>query len=175
ALGSHWHHFFRFVCSRMLFSGAVSQPGRPDFSEPAAGHSLSWAVRRFLRYPLSSMTRRRWIADRVEGDRAYLLEHNANHLFRVLRVKAGQEFEVVAGGVLRLGTVVFASESQVEFHLGPAIESATLPEVTVFLSIFKFDRMEWALEKLAELGVARVVPVIALRSGHHLVKAAPTR
>jgi 16S rRNA (uracil1498-N3)-methyltransferase len=121
------------------------------------------------------MTRRRWIADRVEGDRAYLLEQNANHLFRVLRVKAGQEFEVVAGGVLRLGTVAFASESQVEFHLGPAIESAALPEVRVFLSIFKFDRLEWALEKLTELGVAQIVPIIAQRSGHHLVKAVPTR
>jgi 16S rRNA (uracil1498-N3)-methyltransferase len=121
------------------------------------------------------MTRRRWIADRVEGDRAYLLEQNANHLFRVLRVKAGQEFEVVAGGMLRVGTVAFASESQVEFHLGPAIESAVLPEVTVFLSIFKFDRMEWALEKLTELGAARIVPLIAQRSGHHLIKAVPTR
>ncbi len=121
------------------------------------------------------MTRRRWIADRVEGDRAFLLDQNAAHLFRVLRVKPGQEFEVVAGGALRLGTVVFAAEHQVEFHLGPAILSAALPEVTVYLSIFKFDRMEWALEKLTELGVAKIVPVIAQRSGQHLVKAAGPR
>src|SRR5262245_8233156 len=121
------------------------------------------------------MTRRRWIADRVEGDRAFLLDQNAAHLFRVLRVKPGQEFEVVAGGALRLGTVVFAAEHQVEFHLGTAIASAALPEITVHLSIFKFDRMEWALEKLTELGVAKIVPVIAQRSGHHLVKAAGTR
>src|SRR5260370_28955991 len=114
------------------------------------------------------MAGRRWIADRVEGDRAYLREQNAAHLFRVLRVKPGQEFEVVAAGALRLGTVVFAAEHQVEFHLGPAISSATLPEVTVYLSIFKFDHMEWALEKLTELGVAKIVPVIAQRSGSHL-------
>jgi 16S rRNA (uracil1498-N3)-methyltransferase len=121
------------------------------------------------------MTRRRWIADRVEGDRAYLLDQNAAHLFRVLRVKAGQQFEVVAGGALRLGTVVFASEGKVEFHLGQAIESAALPEITVCLSLFKFDRLEWALEKLTELGVARIAPVIAQRSGRHLAKAAETR
>jgi 16S rRNA (uracil1498-N3)-methyltransferase len=121
------------------------------------------------------MTRRRWIADRTEGDRAWLLEQNANHLFRVLRVKAGQEFEVVAGGALRLGTVVFASEDKVEFHLSEAIAGAVLPEIAVYLSIFKFDRLEWALEKLTELGVARIVPVIAQRSGHHLIKAAPSR
>src|SRR5258707_3201174 len=118
------------------------------------------------------MTRRRWIADRVEGDRAYLLEQNAAHLFRVLRVKAGQQFDVVAAGALRLGTVVFASEDKVEFRLGLAIGSAALPEITVCLSIFKFDRMEWALEKLTELGVAKITPVIAQRSGHCRAKAA---
>ena len=118
---------------------------------------------------------RRWIADRVEGDRAFLLDHNAAHLFRVLRVKPGQQFEVVAGGVLRMGTVAFAAEDRVEFDLGPEIPSAALPEIDVYLSIFKFDRLEWALEKLTELGVNRIAPVIAQRSGHHLVKAAATR
>jgi len=121
------------------------------------------------------MTRRRWIADRVEGDRAYLLAQNANHLFRVLRVKTGQEFEVVAEGVVRLGTVVFASEHKVEFHLGEEFVSPVLPEISVYLSIFKFDRLEWALEKLTELGVAQMTPVIAARTGQHLVKAAATR
>lgn len=121
------------------------------------------------------MTRRRWIADRVEGDRAYLLDQNAAHLFRVLRVQPGEQFEVVAGGVLRLGTVTFAAEHQVELRLGEAIASATLPKVDVYLSIFKFDRMEWAIEKLTELGAARIAPVIAQRSGQHLIKAAATR
>jgi 16S rRNA (uracil1498-N3)-methyltransferase len=121
------------------------------------------------------MTRRRWIADKVEGDQAYLLGQNAAHLFRVLRVKPGQQFEVVAGGELRLGTVAFASDHKVEFHLGEAIASAALPEIRVYLSLFKFDRLEWALEKLTELGVTRVTPVIAQRSGPHLVKAAGTR
>jgi 16S rRNA (uracil1498-N3)-methyltransferase len=121
------------------------------------------------------MTRRRWIADRVEGDRAFLLGPNANHLFRVLRVKIGQEFDVVADGVLRSAKVVFASHDQVEFELGVEVESAALPQITVYLSIFKFDRMEWALEKLTELGVSHVVPMIAQRTEQHLVKAAAKR
>ncbi len=121
------------------------------------------------------MTRRRWIADRVEGDRAFLLDQNADHLFRVLRAQAGQQFEVAAGGVLRLGTVISAATNCVEFQLGPTVESSALPDVSVYLSIFKFDRMEWALEKLTELGVARVIPVVAQRTGAHLAKAAPAR
>jgi 16S rRNA (uracil1498-N3)-methyltransferase len=121
------------------------------------------------------MTRRRWIADRVEGDRAYLLGPNAAHLFRVLRVKVGQSFDVVADGVPRWGEVVAASHDQVEFRLGAVVESEALPQITVYLSIFKFDRMEWALEKLTELGVTRVVPTIAQRTEQHLAKAAPKR
>jgi 16S rRNA (uracil1498-N3)-methyltransferase len=121
------------------------------------------------------MTRRRWIADRVEGDRAWLLGPNASHLFRVLRVKVGQEFDVAANGVLRTAKVVFASHDQVEFELGDEVESAALPHVTVYLSIFKFDRMEWALEKLTELGVGCVVPMIAQRTEEHLAKAAAKR
>jgi 16S rRNA (uracil1498-N3)-methyltransferase len=121
------------------------------------------------------MTRRRWIADRVEGDCAFLLGPNANHLFRVLRVKIGQEFDVAANGVLRSAKVVFASHDKVEFELGAEVESAALPQVTVYLSIFKFDRMEWALEKLTELGVSHVVPMIAQRTEEHLAKAAAKR
>lgn len=121
------------------------------------------------------MTRRRWIADRVEGDRAFLLGSNANHLFRVLRVKVGQEFDVAADGVLRAAKVVFASHDQVEFELGAEVESTALPQITVYLSIFKFDRLEWALEKLTELGVSHVVPMIAQRTEEHLAKAAAKR
>ncbi len=121
------------------------------------------------------MTRRRWIADRVEGDRAFLLGPNAAHLFRVLRVKIGQTFDVVADGVPRFAEVIAASHEQVEFQLGAVIESEALPHVTVYLSIFKFDRLEWALEKLTELGVSRIVPVIAQRTEQHLAKAAAKR
>lgn len=121
------------------------------------------------------MTRRRWIADRVEGDRAWLLGPNANHLFRVLRVKVGQEFDVAADGILRRAKVVIATHEQVEFHLDAEVESAELPQVTVYLSIFKFDRLEWALEKLTELGVSRVVPMVAQRTEEHLAKAAGKR
>ncbi|MGC2697366.1 MAG: RsmE family RNA methyltransferase [Candidatus Angelobacter sp.] len=121
------------------------------------------------------MTRRRWIADRVEGDRAYLLGPNATHLFRVLRAKTGQTFDVAANGTLRHGTIVEATMEKVEFHLGGEVESAALPHITVYLSVFKFDRMEWALEKLIELGVSSVVPMIAQRTEQHLAKAAGKR
>ena len=46
-----------------------------------------------------------------------------------------------------------------------------LAEITLLLAIFKFDRMEWAIEKCTELGVSRIVPVIARRTDSHLAAA----
>ena len=48
-------------------------------------------------------------------------------------------------------------------------------ELTLVLAIFKFDRMEWAIEKCTEIGVARIVPVIARRTDTHLAAAAGKR
>jgi 16S rRNA (uracil1498-N3)-methyltransferase len=121
------------------------------------------------------MTRRRWIADRVEGDHAYLLGQNAHHLFRVLRAEPGQQFDIAAHGVVRLGTIMHATLHEIEFHLGEEVASEALPEIAIYLSIFKFDRLEWALEKLTELGVSRIVPIIAERTAQHLAKAADAR
>ncbi|HEY6350435.1 MAG TPA: RsmE family RNA methyltransferase [Candidatus Angelobacter sp.] len=121
------------------------------------------------------MTRRRWIADRVAGNRAWLTDNNAEHLTRVLRAKPGQKFDIAVEGVVREGTVTTVSTDQVEFELGATIQPSPLPEISVLLSIYKFDRLEWAIEKLTELGVARIFPVISRRTEAHLAKAAEKR
>src|SRR6266705_2640440 len=46
---------------------------------------------------------------------------------------------------------------------------------SIALSIFKFDRMEWAIEKCTELGVEQIIPVIAARTEAHLIVAAVKR
>jgi 16S rRNA (uracil1498-N3)-methyltransferase len=122
------------------------------------------------------VSRRRWIADEWSGDRAAITGANARHLAQVLRAKVGQEFELAHGGELRLGTIAEISDGKVSFTLGELVTVAqALREITVALAVFKFDRFEWAVEKLTELGVARIVPVIAQRTDAHLVKAAEKR
>ncbi len=121
------------------------------------------------------MTRRRWIADEVSGDRAALVGTEAEHLARVLRARIGQEFDVSAGGRVRRGRIAFVTNERVEFDLSEDVAASAGPELVVLLSIFKFDRMEWAIEKLTELGVTRIVPLIAARTEAHLAKAAEKR
>jgi 16S rRNA (uracil1498-N3)-methyltransferase len=121
------------------------------------------------------MTRRRWIADEVSGARASVLGRNAAHLARSLRVRVGQEFEVSTGDAVRLGRVVHVADDRVEFELGEVVPQKEPARITLLLAIFKFDRMEWAIEKATELGVAAIVPVIARRTDPRLAKAAGKR
>jgi 16S rRNA (uracil1498-N3)-methyltransferase len=121
------------------------------------------------------MTRRRWIADEVSGNRAFLVGAHADHLARVLRARVGQEFDISTGSGVRRGRLTAISPDRVEFELGEQIPVSHNVQVTLLLSIFKFDRMEWAIEKCTELGVARIVPVIARRSEAHLASAAAKR
>lgn len=122
------------------------------------------------------MTRRRWIADEVSNNRATLTGAHADHLTRVLRARVGQEFDIVAHGVLRRGRVAALTDGRIEFELAEEIpaDSSTF-HLTLLLAVFKFDRMEWAIEKCTELGVARIVPVIARRTDSHLASASPKR
>ena len=115
------------------------------------------------------MTRRRWIADEISGNRASLVGEHADHLVRVLRARVGQEFDIVTPGSVRRGQLTSLTPNRVEFELGEKISCRESPEITLVLAIFKFDRMEWAIEKCTELGVARIVPLIARRTDSHLV------
>ena len=121
------------------------------------------------------MSRRRWIADQVSGDRAALLGRNAEHLARSLRVQVGQEFEVSTGQSVRMGRVVRVADDRVEFDLGAVIPQKEAARVTLLLAIFKFDRMEWAIEKTTELGAAAIMPVVARRTDPRLAAAAVKR
>lgn len=127
------------------------------------------------------MTRRRWIADEVNGNTAALVGEHADHLVRVLRAEIGQEFDIATGDEVRRGTITTISCKRVEFALGAkqgrSVKSTrlTVPKITLVLAIFKFDRMEWAIEKCTEIGVTRIIPVIARRTDAHLATAAVKR
>ncbi len=121
------------------------------------------------------MTRRRFIADEVLADRAVLTGSHAAHLYRVLRARIGQEFDIALGDLVRRGTIVSLRDDRVEFELGDAVDSHAVRSVTLALSIFKFDRFDWAVEKCTELGVSRVIPIIAHRTDVNLARAAAKR
>ena len=121
------------------------------------------------------MTRRRWIADRWDEATATLEGAQAEHLSRVLRAFTGMEADIVAGGRIFHAQVAAVESTEVRFNLLAEVEADPALPVTLILAVFKFDRMEWAIEKATELGVAAIVPVIARRTEKHLAESALKR
>ncbi len=121
------------------------------------------------------MTRRRWIAEHWDEATATIVGAQAEHMARVLRARPGMEADVVAGGHVFHAEVAAVSPREVRFNLIAELEADPALPVTLVLAVYKFDRMEWAMEKATELGVAAVAPVIARRTEKHLAQAAEKR
>ncbi len=125
--------------------------------------------------------RRRFFVDRFESNSAALRGEAAEHLGRVLRAEPGQLYELSDGHCVWLGRVEDVSlpkrgESRIAFALLepiPAREPAL--RIELLISVVKFDRFEWCLEKATELGVTEIIPLAAARTDKPLLAAAGKR
>jgi 16S rRNA (uracil1498-N3)-methyltransferase len=121
------------------------------------------------------MTRRRWIAEHWDEATATLVGEQAEHMTRVLRAQPGMEADVVAGGHVFHAQVAAVAHDEVRFNLIAELEADPALPLTLVMAVYKFDHMEWAIEKATELGVAAIAPVIARRTEKHLAEAAAKR
>jgi len=120
--------------------------------------------------------RRRFFVERFTGHTAVIEGETAHHLGRVLRAEPGQLYELSDGERVWLGRIDSVGRDRVEFAFVediPADQPAV--EVTLLLSVVKFDAFEWAIEKATELGVSTIVPLAAARSEKALLAAAGKR
>ena len=124
--------------------------------------------------------RRRWIADTFSPAQGHpthaaLTGDQAAHLARVLRAQPGQVFDVVAAGFLHRAEIVTVAPDRVDFLLHEELEADAALPLHLYLAIFKFDHLEWGIEKATELGVAAITPILARRTEKHLAQAAAKR
>jgi 16S rRNA (uracil1498-N3)-methyltransferase len=122
------------------------------------------------------MARRRFFVDAIESGRARITGPDAHHLTRVLRVEPGQQFEISDNQSVYLAEVESARKDLVSFSIREKVTPSRAVVRTVLLvSLIRFERFEWMLEKATELGVERIVPVQAERSEKGLERAVAKR
>ena len=125
--------------------------------------------------------RRRFFVDLFESNSAQLTGDAAEHLGRVLRAEPGQLYELSDGQDVWLGRIERVAlskqgRSRIEFALVESLP-ARQPglKIELLLSLVKFDRFEWCLEKATELGASSIVPLAAARTDKPLARAASKR
>jgi len=120
--------------------------------------------------------RRRFFVDEVRSGRAEISGDDARHLTRVLRVEAGQRYEISDNRNVYLAEIDTARKEHVTFR---TLEKLAAPAPTVRMvlcaALIKFDHFEWMIEKATELGVSEIVPVETIRSERGLERAAHKR
>lgn len=103
-----------------------------------------------------------------------LPDEEAQHCVRVLRLKEGEEVEVVDGkGHLHLCRILNANAKNcaVEIVVTTDVKPHWGCRITVAIAPTKnMDRMEWMAEKVTEMGVDRIVPLLCRYSERKVLK-----
>jgi len=118
------------------------------------------------------MSQRYFLTTPPAGSRAVLEGDEARHVARVMRAQSGDRLDVFDGqGNWWTATVTGIDREQVQLELGACFSETTASGsgLTLAVALPKGDRQKWLVEKLTELGVARLIPLRTVRG-----VAAPT-
>lgn len=125
---------------------------------------------------LLQMALRRVFVDVIEAGEAVARGTQAHHLARVARLHPGDWVEVSDQVTAYRALTESCTPKEVRFRIEDALPAQ--PETArlgVALAIIKFARFEWAIEKLTELGVRSIMPMVTARSDAKLVQSASKR
>ncbi|HUG67641.1 MAG TPA: 16S rRNA (uracil(1498)-N(3))-methyltransferase [Pirellulaceae bacterium] len=113
------------------------------------------------------MSRRFFVDSPITGETAALMGQEAQHVSKVMRAKVGEELILFDGsGAEFAARIEKIGRSEVEVSIIERCEvDRELPfRLAIGVALPKGDRQRWLVEKLVELGVTEVVPLVTARS-----------
>lgn len=114
----------------------------------------------------------------ILGGHARLEGAEAQHLAKVMRARQGDQIVVFDGsGAEFLAEITALSRHAVDLQIVERREIGRElgRELTLAVALPKGDRQQWLIEKLTELGVTRLVPILCQRSVAQPVESAIAR
>jgi 16S rRNA (uracil1498-N3)-methyltransferase len=113
------------------------------------------------------MSERFFVPSPIAGNQTRLEGPEAQHLTKVMRASVGDEITLFDGsGREYLGRVAAISRQFVELEViqQREVDRELRSAVTLAVALPKGDRQQWLVEKLTELGVTRLIPIVCQRS-----------
>lgn len=111
----------------------------------------------------------------ITGDAAVLAGAEAHHLLHVMRLRAGARVVLFDGSGDEFPAEVRTCgrrDVQLAVLAREAVDRETPSPLTLAVAMPKGDRQRWLVEKLTELGVSRVVPIVTQRTVNKLSDSA---
>jgi 16S rRNA (uracil1498-N3)-methyltransferase len=124
------------------------------------------------------MSERFFVERPITGSSAELVDAEAQHLSRVMRAAVGDEVVLFDGsGAQFTAKVARIAKAAVTLEILERHEVNCEPrvELTLAVALPKGERQKWLVEKLTELGAARLVPLVTERGVAQPVDAALAR
>ena len=124
------------------------------------------------------MADRYFVEQPITGSTAQLVEAEGRHLAKVMRAAVGDKVVLFDGsGAEFTAKVVRIAKAAVTLEILERREISREPrvELTLAVALPKGERQKWLVEKLTELGAARLVPLITERGVAQPVEAALAR
>lgn len=113
--------------------------------------------------------------DALLSETCELDETESGHIVNVLRKKESEELYLFDGkGNLFSGRIVSISRKVVTVHITRLLETndATKPKLHIAIAPPKnIERFEWFLEKVIEIGISEITPVLCARSERKEIRA----
>ena len=116
----------------------------------------------------------RFYSSLIENNKAVLLNDEAHHAQKVLRLNVGDEIEVFDGkGTNAIASISSISKKEVQLEIKTAVEgwdkNLNLPSIAI-APTKNINRLEWFVEKATEIGVSNIYPILCKRSERKILR-----
>ncbi|HHU02525.1 MAG TPA: 16S rRNA (uracil(1498)-N(3))-methyltransferase [Christensenellaceae bacterium] len=102
-----------------------------------------------------------FFVDEIRQGKAYLSKDDFHHAKRVLRLKDGEEVNIIHAGVRYIAKYSISKAHAEIIDTLPSNEASA--KITLYQAILKGDRMDYVFQKCTEIGVVEFFPCVMKR------------
>ena len=111
---------------------------------------------------------RRFYCERenIIGNTVYFDKNESKHISKVLRLEKGEEIIVSTGDGMDNFCTLLSSGEECTAIINNTVKNENEPscEIILFQSVIKNEKMDFLVQKVSELGITKIVPVITERT-----------